>query len=118
MAATAVVTACVHVRVQATTPAAMRASLCPEAVVLFAAPGDVHKAYVEVAQFSTGPFGADYRPSPEDVQRATRKKAAALGANGLILHHALGGRELRYDDAVAIFVPDDSAAAAAACARG
>jgi len=118
MAATAVVTACVHVRVQATTPAVIRASLCPDAVVLFAAPGDIHKTYVEVAELSTGPFGVDYRPSRDDVQRATRKKAAALGANGLILNHALGGRELRYDDAVAIFVPDDSADAAAVCARG
>jgi hypothetical protein len=90
--------------------------MCPEAVAVFRSPAEVTKKYVEVAQLSTGPFGADFRPTVEQVERAQQKKAAQLGANGIILNHALGSRQLRYDDAVAIFIPEDSGHAMDVCA--
>src|ERR1051325_2372346 len=119
--AAAIFSACVPVRVKFADPVYPRAATCPEAVAVFAAPSDVRKQYVEIAQLSTGPFGGDFRPSSWQVEDAQRKKAAQLGANGLILRHALGGRELLYDDAVAIFMPEDTAHAAdvlAAAVRG
>jgi len=114
---TAMVGACVPVvRVKLADRSLPRASLCPEAVVVFTSPEEVGKQYVEVAQLSTAPPGGDFVPSREQVHRAERKKAGQLGANGIILRQALGGRELLYDDAVAIFIPEDSAGAAKLCA--
>ena len=92
-----------------------RAAMCPAAVALFDAPSEVGKPYVEVAQISpTRHGGRD--PGPEPVERAERSKAAKLGANGLILHHIAGSREVLYDDALAIFIPADSARANDDCA--
>jgi hypothetical protein len=115
-AATLILGACVPVRVRMADPTLPRASICPEAVTTFATPAEVGKGYVEVAQLSAGPFGAHFVPSTWKVEEAKRKKAAQLGANGIILRHALGGRELLYDDVVAIFIPADSARAAEVCA--
>ena len=92
-----------------------RAGMCPAGVALFDAPSEVGKPYVEVAQISpTRDGGRD--PGPAAVERAERSKAAKLGANGLILHHIAGSREVLYDDALAIFVPADSARANDECA--
>lgn len=114
---TAILSACVvRVRAKIADPAFPRAGMCPEAVAVFATPTAIGRKYIEVAQLSTGPFGGDFRPSAAQVEDAERKKAAQLGANGIILRHALGGHELRYDDAVAIFIPEDSARAAGLCA--
>ena len=116
-AASAVLGGCVvHVRAKIADPAFPRAGMCPEAVTIFAAPSDITKRYLEIAELSTGPFGGDFRPSAEQVQTAQQKKAAQLGANGMIIGYALGGRQLQYDDAVAIFIPADSAHAAEVCA--
>lgn len=94
-----------------------RAGLCPAAVTLFNAPSDVGKPYVDVAQLSPSRDGIR-EPTPEAVDEAERKKAAELGANGVILNHIAGSREVLYDDALAIFVPADSARASEECARG
>ena len=92
-----------------------RPGICPAAVALFDAPSEVGKPYVEVAQISpTRDGGRD--PGPEAVERAERNKAATLGANGLILHHIAGSREVLYDDALAIFIAADSARASDECA--
>src|SRR5205823_377785 len=76
---------------------------------------EVGKPYVEVAQISPSRDGVR-EPSPALVERAERSKAAQLGANGLILHHIAGSREVLYDDALAIFIPADSARANDECA--
>ena len=92
-----------------------RAGLCPAAVTLFNAPSEVGKPYVEVAQISPSLDGGR-EPPPEAVDQAERDKAAKLGANGVILNHIAGSREVLYDDALAIFIPADSARASAECA--
>jgi len=91
-----------------------RAGMCPAAVALFDAPSDVGRPYVEVAQISPSRDGSR-EPTPEVVDEAERNKAAELGANGVILNHIAGSREVLYDDALAIFIPADSARASAEC---
>jgi hypothetical protein len=91
-----------------------RTGICPAAVTLFAAPSEVGKPYVEVAQISPSRDGSR-EPTPEQVDEAERNKAAELGANGVILNHIAGSREVLYDDALAIFIPADSALAGDAC---
>jgi len=91
-----------------------RTAICPAAVTLFDAPSEVGKPYVEVAQISPSRDGSR-EPTPEQVAEAERNKAAELGANGLILNHIAGSREVMYDDALAIFIPADSAGASAEC---
>lgn len=93
-----------------------RAGMCPAAVTLFNAPAEVGKPYVEVAQISPS-LGGDREPPPEAVDQAERNKAAELGANGVILNHIAGSREVLYDDGLAIFIPADSARASAECER-
>jgi len=111
-----VLCACVHPRAKILNPAFPRAGMCLEAVAVFGAPTEIGKAYVEVAELSVPQHGGDWAPSPQQVQEAERKKAAQLGANGIILGHLSGGREVLYDDALAIFIPQDSARAAELCA--
>jgi hypothetical protein len=92
-----------------------RAGMCPAAVTLFNAPSEVGKPYVEVAQISPSRDGTR-EPTPEAVDEAERNKAAELGANGVILNHIAGSREVLYDDALAIFIPADSVRASDECA--
>lgn len=112
----AILCACVHPRAKILNPVFPRAGMCFEAVAVFAAPTEIGKEYIEVAELSVAPHGGDWAPSPQQVQEVERKKAAQLGANGIILRHLSGGREVLYDDALAIFIPQDSARAAELCA--
>ena len=91
-----------------------RPGMCAAAVTLFDAPSEVGKPYIEVAELSPSGDGGR-EPPPEAVDEAERNKAAKLGANGLILHHIAGSREVLYDDALAIFIPADSTRASAEC---
>src|SRR5437879_6126595 len=84
------------------------------AVPLIDAPSGGDKPYIQVAEhYLSGNGGRE--PAPEAVDEAERNKAAKLGANGLILHHIAGSREVLYDDALAIFIPADSTRASAEC---
>ncbi|HEY6156242.1 MAG TPA: outer membrane beta-barrel protein [Gemmatimonadales bacterium] len=107
-------TARVHAHARILNRAFPRPGMCPAAVTLFAAPSEVGKPYVEVAQISPSRSGSR-EPTPEQVDEAERNKAAELGANGVILNHIAGSREVLYDDALAIYVPADSARASAEC---
>src|ERR1051325_2700443 len=107
-------TARVHAHARILNRAFPRPGMCPAAVTLFAAPSEVGKPYVEVAQISPSRSGSR-EPTPEQVDEAERNKAAELGANGVILKHIAGSREVLYYDALAIYVPADSARASAEC---
>jgi hypothetical protein len=100
-------------------PVIERPSLCSEAVKFFDAPGDLSEPYAEVARLSVW-WPADMVARVSDVESAVRKQAAKLGANGLIRGRLVGSDTVqpRYQDDVAgtaIFLPRDSARAAAAC---
>jgi hypothetical protein len=119
-AALALLTACyVHTRVHMVAPVIERASLCSEAVRFFEAAGDLSEPYVEVARLSVW-WPADMVARVSTVESAIRTKAAKLGANGVIRGRLVGSDTVqpRYQDNVAgtaVFLPRDSARAAAAC---
>jgi hypothetical protein len=93
-----------------------RAPTCAEAVAIFANAGDVRGAYEPVAEISIW-HPADMRsPSPTFEQTAQRKRAAALGANGLILGHPIDQHQSFDAKTVAIFIRADSARARTVCA--
>ena len=102
----------IHIRTRVVNPSFPRARLCVEAVSVFHAPAEVKKDYVAVAELIAPPGGAEYMPDPRRVLRAQQEKAAQLGANGLIVerHQSHG-----YDDALAIFIPEDSVHALSVC---
>jgi len=127
---TVATTACIHVSTNFTRldPTVRLAPTCPDAVRLYTGPGGVEQPYHEVALInSTG----DVTLSDEgEMFGSMRKAAAKVGANGVIL----GGIDepnaitkvaadvakttaVRKGKAMAIYVPADSAHAAAACAN-
>ena len=111
------VAACVIVRAKMLTSQFPQTRLCPEAVTVFTDPQDVGKPYVEVAVLVPPPGGAEYRPSPDAVESAQRKKAAAIGANGMIVNRGRHEQGYFYDDALAIYIPEDSARAIRLCSN-
>lgn len=119
--AMALLSACyVHTRAHMIAPVIKRPSFCPAAVEFFDAPGDLSEPYVEVARLSVW-WPADMVAHVSTVESAIQKKAAQLGANGLLRGSLVGSDTVqpRYQDDVAgtaIFRPRDSARAAAACA--
>jgi hypothetical protein len=107
----------VHTRAHMIGPVIKRPAVCPAAVRFFDADGDLGDPYVEVARLSVW-WPADMVARVSDVERAVRKKAAQLGANGLIRGRLAGSDSVqpRYEGdvaGVAIFLPGDSARAAA-----
>ncbi len=118
--AIALLSACyVHTRAHMIAPVITRPSLCPESVTFFDAPTELSEPYVEVARLSVW-WPADMIAHVSTVETAIQKKAAQLGANGLIRGRLVGSDTVqpRYEGdvaGVAIFRPRDSARAAAAC---
>ena len=111
----------VHTRAQMVAPVINRPSFCPAAVEFFGARGDLSEPYVEVARLSVW-WPADMIAHVSTVESAIQKKAAQLGANGLIRGRLVGTDTIqpRYEDdlaGTAIFLPRDSARAAAVCAH-
>jgi hypothetical protein len=103
-------------------PVVERTPLCSAAVTFFDTPGELSEPYVEVARLSVW-WPADMIARVSTVESAIQKKAAQLGANGLIRGRLVGSDTVqpRYQDdvaGVAIFRPADSARAAAACGSG
>jgi hypothetical protein len=107
-------------------PSAKLASTCPEAVTLYSSADKVPGQYREVALLnSTGSTGFT---SEGGMVKSMRKKAAAVGANGIILQDIkepnaatkvvgafLGTGSERKGKSVAIYVMADSAKTQAAC---
>ena len=98
----------VHIRTQLLDRAFHRPAVCPDAVTVFQDSSNVSKTHIVVARLVPPPGGAEYRPTPEDVVEAQRKKAAVLGANGLLVQQGVRHGGGLYDDALAIFIPEDS----------
>ncbi len=105
----------VHIRTQLLDRAFHRPAVCPDAVTVFHDSSNVSKTHIVVARLVPPPGGAEYRPTPEDVVEAQRKKAAVLGANGLLVQQGVRHGGGLYDDALAIFIPEDSALAFRVC---
>jgi hypothetical protein len=114
-------TACyVHTRARMIAPVINRPSLCPGAVKLFDGPDHLRQPYVEVASLSVW-WPADMVAHARTVESAGQRKAAKLGANGLIRGRIVGSDSVqpRYERdvaGVAIFLPEDTARVADACA--
>jgi hypothetical protein len=122
--------ACFYVRTNATMldPTLHLARTCPDAVKLYTLPDRVQQPYREVALLNS--TGQTLYSDEGDMMKSMREKAAAVGANGIIL----GGIEEpnaitkvvgevaragvdRTGRAMAIYVAGDSANSVAACAK-
>jgi hypothetical protein len=119
--------ACVYTGATMLNATATRSAICPEAVQLFTGADKVSGEYEEVAVL-TSRGDADLT-SEEGMVKSQRKKAAKLGANGIILgdpkdpstgarvaHALLGTAAARKGKAVAIYIPGDSTRVRDACA--
>jgi hypothetical protein len=91
------------------------APTCPEAVTLFPTAGDVGRAYETLAEISVWAPG-DLRVNAEMEEAAQRKRAAALGATGLILGPPIGQFQSFGDKTLAIFVGQDTSRVRSVCA--
>lgn len=119
-------TACVSTNAALLDPTVKLAPVCPEGVALFTTAERVGSAYTEVAILnSTGESGMT---SEEGMYNSMRKKAASLGANGIILNSIkepsagskivgslFGTGAERKGSSIAIHIPADSARVREAC---
>jgi hypothetical protein len=119
--------ACVSTNAALMNPTVKLAPVCPNGVALFTSPDKVGKAYTEVAILNAK--GESGWTSEEGMYNSMRKKAAGLGANGVILNdikEAGAGAKVagaifgtgteRKGSSIAISVPGDSARVREACA--
>jgi hypothetical protein len=113
------VLACVHTNAAVLDPSVTYQRICPEAVVIYTSPERVGKPYREVALLNSK--GESSWTSEGGMLNSQRKKAAELGANGLILSGIdepkagtkiigafLGTGAERKGKALAIYTPEDS----------
>lgn len=121
------IVSCVSTNATVLDPSIKLARTCPDAVRLFTTPGRVNSPYREVALLhSTGEAGWS---DEEEMMESMRKKAAELGANGVILENIDEPSALtkvigavaktgtaRKGKALAIYIPADSTSGAALCA--
>jgi hypothetical protein len=118
---------CVHTNAAVLDPSALYQKTCPGAVVVYTSPERVGRPYREVALLNSK--GESGWTSEAGMVNSQRKKAAEVGANGLvvggidepkagtkIIGALLGTGAERKGKAVAIYVPDDSTKTAAICA--
>ena len=75
--------ACVHTQATVLNPANRLEPICPEAVLLFTSADRVGKPYTEVAVLTSK--GDETFTSEEGMHNSQRKKAAEVGANGVIM---------------------------------
>jgi len=118
---------CVSTNAAVLNPTAVYARTCPQAVVVYTTPDRVQSEYVEVALLnSTGESGWT---SERGMIESQQRKAAEVGANGLILSGIqepgagakvaaaiFGVGTDRKGKALAIWIPSDSAKTRATCA--
>ncbi len=109
------VTGCsIQTRATSLEPGVRRPPTCAEAVAVFQTLDEVGRPYRQVAQLRVWQ-SADMVAIASVQQSALRKKAAEVGANGLVLGHKLEEFQTPRQQSVAIFIPEDSARAAAKC---
>lgn len=122
------VVACVSTNAMVLNPSLRLAPSCPEGVQVFTDSSKVGKPYTEVAVLSSS--GDNDLTTESGMLNSQRKKAAELGANGIILgaikdastgaqvfQALIGTSANRKGRSVAIYIPSDSAQVAAACAE-
>ncbi|SRR6266496_447884 len=118
--------ACVHTNAAVLDITQKLAPLCPDGVKVFSDTSKVGKPYQEVALLNSK--GESGSTSEEGMIKSQRKKAAGLGANGIVLGGfqepkagtkivgaLLGTGAERKGSALAIYIPDDSARVKTAC---
>ncbi|MDQ6872110.1 MAG: hypothetical protein M3037_08895 [Gemmatimonadota bacterium] len=125
-----VVTACgTHSGIVATNPALSLSPTCSDAVAAYADRDHVPYDYYEVALVTAE--GNSVYTGNGDLLKAMRSQAASVGANGLVINSlgathatvkvigaAVGGKDAeRKGDAIAIWMPSDTARVREACAR-
>jgi hypothetical protein len=108
-------TACLWTKTTEVEPTAQRPALCVEAVNVYSDSSAIPGEFVRVAVISPR-HSPDVRPSTERVRKALRKKAARLGANGIILP-SKAYNAIDIYDGLAVYIPADSARAAELCGR-
>jgi hypothetical protein len=126
----AALTACgTHTRIVATNPALSLSPTCTDAVAVYADRENVPYDYYEVALITAE--GNSVYTGNGDILKAMRSKAAPLGANGLVINSlgathatvkvigaAVGGSEAeRKGQAIAIWMPSDTARVREACGK-
>jgi len=115
----AVAAACVNTQATLLNPSLTLRPTCPEAVLMFTSPDRVGKPYVEVALLNS--TGDNSMTTESGMHNSQRQKAAALGANGIIMGETrdagqgaqvasaiLGTPANRRGRAVAIYIAEDS----------
>lgn len=113
--ATLFVTGCsIETRATFLEPGVRRPPTCAAGVVLFQTLGEISRPYHQIARLRVWQ-SADMIATPAAQQSALRKKAAEVGANGLVLGHRLDELQTSRQHSVAIVIPEDSARTAAAC---
>jgi hypothetical protein len=119
--------ACVSTSATVLNPEAQRAPICADGVQLFTSADKVGKDFFEVAVLNSK--GDSDWTSEEGMANSQRKKAAKLGANGVILGDQkdpstgakiakafLGTSANRKGKSVAIYIPADSTRVQRVCA--
>ena len=104
------------------------APTCPDAVKLYTSPSTVGGTYSEVALLNS--TGASGWTTESGMMKSMRKKAAEVGANGIIMGNidepgagakvaaaVFGTATERKGKSVAIFVPTDTARVRSVCAQ-
>lgn len=117
---------CVSTNAALLDPSLKLAPVCPDGVMVFTDSSKVGKPYTEVAVLNSR--GDNDMTSEGGMINSQRKKAAELGANGIILggmkdpttgqqvwRALLGTSANRKGAAIAIHIPSDTARVAAAC---
>ena len=118
--------ACVHTNAAVVDVTQKFAPLCPDGVKVFSDTSKVGKSYQEVALLNSK--GQSGSTSEGGMINSQRKKAAELGANGIVLGGfqepkagtkivgaLLGTGAERKGSALAIYIPGDSTRVKAAC---
>jgi len=91
------------------------APTCPEAVTLYPTAADVGRSYETLAEISIWAPG-DLVVNAEMEEVAQRKRAASVGATGLILGHQIGQLQSFDDKTLAIYVAADTSRVRSVCA--
>ena len=121
-----ILASCVATNAALLNPSLKLQPVCPDGVEVFTDSSKVGKPYTEVAVLNSK--GDDSFTSESGMINSQRKKAADLGANGVILGQMkdpstgakvaqafFGTSANRKGNAIAIYIPSDSARVAAAC---
>lgn len=120
--------ACVHTNAAVMDASLRLAPVCPDGVALFMTADRVGKSYTDVAILNSK--GNSSSTSEKGMYNSQRKKAAELGANGIIINGIdepkpgtkilgafLGTGSERKGSAMAVHIPADSQRVRLACSR-